>query len=418
MGRDICEAAGYVRNNIERSSPINSLEFFRRGYFCYNYFMKRHLYTVRYLALSLFIIIYAACSTSTDIPPAKTNTNSVEIIFTDTPAPIPTTTPVPSPTAALTPPVLPDIYLSEHLNPIDIPRTYIKDTCEYLKNRWDQNNARPGTVVMIIMLNDINRGDKPNSSDSITVNRFEHMMSNVVEQGFEAINTEQLLGFLESNQNIPSRSVLFLQDGRRTAGNFNKHFRPFWEERGWPVVNSWIIQLNSPDSLLQENLALEQEGFVDHQLYSSLHRFRNNASAEFLSDELNKYTDIFKERYKKEAIAITWPGKPGINFIKAARNLNFQLGFTYNTRGPVMYNWIPQADQEDPERPAYYPEIPFNDPLMTLPRYWPSQVVKSLDQVRLVGKHAVAYAEQNKEIELEYYQIVCAPNYGPIPGTP
>jgi hypothetical protein len=53
---------------------------------------------------------------------------------------------------------------------------------------------------------------------------------------------------------------------------------------------------------------------------------------------------------------------------------------------------------------------------MTLPRFWPSQVVENLDQVRLTGKDAMAYAELNKEIELEYYEIVCMPEYGEIPG--
>ena len=206
---------------------------------------------------------------------------------------------------------------------------------------------------MIVMLNNINRGDKPNSTDSITVNQFERMVKSVKEQGFEAINTQQLGDFLESNKKIPPRSVLFLQDGRRTADNFNRRFRQYWEDWGWPVVNSWIIQVDSPDSLIQENLALELEGFVDHQLYSSLHRFSESASEEYLAGELKKYVDIFEERYNKAPIAITWPGMPGTNFIKAARNLGFRLGFTANARGPVMYNWIPLADREDLERPAY-----------------------------------------------------------------
>jgi hypothetical protein len=212
--------------------------------------------------------------------------------------------------------------------------------------------------------------------------------------------------------------VLLLQDGRRTAGNFERHFRTPWEKWGWPVVNGWIIQTDTPEPLWQENLALEQEGFVDHQLYSSLHRFSDNASAEYLSGELKKYVDIFEERYDKVPIAITWPGEPGINFPKAARNQGFRLGFTQNARGPVMYNWVPLADREDFNRPAYYPETPFADPLMTLPRYWPAQVQDQLDQVRLTGKDADAYAKQNKGVELEYYDIVCALEYGSIPGLP
>jgi hypothetical protein len=33
----------------------------------------------------------------------------------------------------------------------------------------------------------------------------------------------------------------------------------------------------------------------------------------------------------------------------------------------------------------------------------------------VLGKDAAAYAAQNKTTELEYYDIMCAPTYGPIP---
>jgi hypothetical protein len=379
--------------------------------------MAKRFISFQCLTFILLTAILTACATQTEIPataaPTNTNTNLIVTV-----SPIPTKTLIPTPTAVRTPPALPEIYTSDYLNPNDMPHTYIADTCEYLKSRWNPNNAVPGTVVMIVMLNDINRGSKPNSPDSITVSQFEYLIENVREQGFEAIDSAQLADFLEGNKYIPPRSILFVQDRRRTADNFNKHFRPQWEEWGWPVVNGWIVQEDTPDALWQENLALEQEGFVDHQFYSPLRRISNNASEGFLSGELKKYTDTFEERFGKLPIAIIWPDEPGSNFTKAARGLGFRLGFTANARGPVMYNWIPLADREDLTRPAYYPEGPFNDPLMTLPRYWPSQVVNQLDQVRLTGKDAMDYAEQNKGIELEYYNIVCAPIYGSITDTP
>jgi hypothetical protein len=34
--------------------------------------------------------------------------------------------------------------------------------------------------------------------------------------------------------------------------------------------------------------------------------------------------------------------------------------------------------------------------------------------VRNISDEAVAYAEKNKAIELEYYDIVCAPTYGTL----
>jgi hypothetical protein len=371
----------------------------------------------RLLTLSLLTVVLTACGASKEIPFTATLTEPVKTIPSATSSPPPTASPAPTSTAIRTPPALPETYVSDFLDPFDKPHTYIADTCEYLKNRWNPDNAAPGTVVMIIMFGDINRGSKPNGTDGITVNQFGRLMENIQEQGFEAINSEQLADFLETNKYIPPRSVLLIQDGRRTADNFNSHFRSFWEESHWPVVNGWIVQADSPESLWQENLALEGEGFVDHQLYSPLSRYSVSASQAYLSGELKKYTDVFAEHFNKAPIAIIWPGKPGTNYPKAARQLGFRLGFTANTRGPVMYNWIPLADSEDLSRPAYYPEGPFDDPLMTLPRYWAPQAVESLDQVRLTGKIAAAYAEQNKEVELEYYDIVCAPTYGAINGA-
>jgi len=80
-----------------------------------------------------------------------------------------------------------------------------------------------------------------------------------------------------------------------------------------------------------------------------------------------------------------------------------------------MYNWIPLSDADDQRRPSYRPEGQLGDPLMTLPRYSPQQVHDALDAVRITGDDAAAYAERNKAIELEYYDIACVLEYGPIP---
>ena len=73
-----------------------------------------------------------------------------------------------------------------------------------------------------------------------------------------------------------------------------------------------------------------------------------------------------------------------------------------------MFNWVPLMDASDPTRPSYIPEGPVNDPLMTLPRYWAADAISKLDEIRIMGNEAAAYAEQNKAVELEYYDIVCA----------
>ena len=52
---------------------------------------------------------------------------------------------------------------------------------------------------------------------------------------------------------------------------------------------------------------------------------------------------------------------------------------------------------------------------MTLPRYWPSEALKAIDTVRAIGNQAATYAQENKQTEIDYYNIVCASKYGQIP---
>jgi hypothetical protein len=81
-----------------------------------------------------------------------------------------------------------------------------------------------------------------------------------------------------------------------------------------------------------------------------------------------------------------------------------------------MYNWVPLANSIDPENPAYIPEGPINDPLMTLPRYPAEQALNAIDAVRASGEEAAIYQEANKALEFNYYELVCKPSRGPIPG--
>ncbi|MCX6034396.1 MAG: hypothetical protein NTV38_05385 [Chloroflexi bacterium] len=67
--------------------------------------------------------------------------------------------------------------------------------------------------------------------------------------------------------------------------------------------------------------------------------------------------------------------------------MGYRLGFTVNSRNP----------------------------LMVLPRCWDMDASIQINDVMQVGQEAAVYAEQNKATELEYYDIVCAPKYGPIP---
>jgi len=328
----------------------------------------------------------------------------------------PSATPVPPPTAVRTPPALPATFVASQLNPLDTPHTYIEDTCRYLYDKWNPNNAEPGTVVMVIMFHGITQ-ERAERVHDISKQDFKQLMEDLKEQGFEAINATQLADFLDHNAKIPSRSVVLIQDDRHFAENFNEHFRPYWERWGWPVVNAYITKDERPD-LWAENAALSAEGWVDYQAHGYIHNenMTDSSTDEFLRQELEGSKEMLQKYFNKTPVAIIWPGGNfGARPVQAARQYGYRIGFTINPRGPIMYNWVPLADQQDPARPVYLPEGYVNDPRMVLPRYWPNQVQANLDVVRNIGKDAAAYAEQNKATELEYYDIMCAPTMGAIP---
>ena len=91
------------------------------------------------------------------------------------------------------------------------------------------------------------------------------------------------------------------------------------------------------------------------------------------------------------------------------------MGFTINPRGPLMFNWVPLADNTDPQTPMWLVDGTANDPLMVLPRYWDTDAIVHIPEVLQAGAEAASYAAENKATELDYYDIVCAPKYGPIP---
>ena len=376
-----------------------------------------------FLRLSLLAILLSSCQPAAQAPDMNVAlTQAFQTAFAQlqpSGTPIPSETPIPSPTAVRTPPALPSTFVTSQLNPLDMPHTYIQDTCQYLYDKWNSNNAAPGTIVMVVMLHGIKKEQADVTANDMTAKDFKQMMNDLKEQGFEAINATQMADFIDHNARIPLRSVLIIQDDRRTIDNFNDHFREYHDKWGWPVVNSWISFEDGPRALvLADNVALEAEGWVDHESHGYIHNINMSDSStdEFIKNEFEKSIADLQTNFHKTPVAIIWPGGGfGIHPVQFARQYGYRIGFTINPRGPIMYNWIPLADQLDPARPSFMPEGYVNDPRMVLPRYWPYQVQANLDLVRNVGQDAAAYEEQNKTAEMEYYDIMCAPKLGPIP---
>jgi hypothetical protein len=392
--------------------------------FCYHHKMIWN--KLRPTQLTSFFILLTSLLTACQPAPAATPdinaalTQAFQTAFAQlqpTEAPPPSETAIPVATAVRTPPALPGTFVASQLNPLDTPHTYIEDTCQYLHDKWNSSNAPPGTVAMVIMFHGITQ-EKAERVHDISKQDFKQLMNDLKEQGFEAVNATQLADFLDHNAKIPPRSVVLIVDDRHRAESFNEHFRPYYEQWGWQVVNGWISAFGAEDAFLPENVVLANEGWVDYQSHGFIHNenMTDSSTDEFLRQELEGSKENLEMHFNKTPVAIIWPGGNfGLRPVQAARQHGYRIGFTINPRGPVMYNWVPLAEAQDPARPIFLPEDYVDDPRMVLPRYWPYQVQANLDVVRTIGNDAAAYAEQNKATELEYYDIMCAPTYGAIP---
>ncbi len=373
--------------------------------------------TLRFLwALTLLAASLAACVPAIALlPPTETETGSP--VHTGTPTATLTLTPSPTFTPH-TPPTLPAPYQNDTLTPYGFPHTYVQDTCQYLQDKWSTANSAPGTVVMVIMFHAITDSDSSNPSQ-MSEYKLRTLMNQLHDEGFTAIDTAQMADFMEHNVKIPARSVLLIVDDRHYARYFDVFFRQYWNDYGWPVVNAWISLDDSIGQLsLPDNIALENEGWVDHQAHGFIHNIPINpdSTEEYILGELQKPMDVFKENFHKTPIAVIWPGGGFTpRAAEVARQLGYRLGFTTNPRGAVMFNWVPLADATDPERTTWIPEGPVDDPLMVLPRYWDTDAIIHINAVMQAGQEAADYALQNKATELEYYDIACAAQYGPIP---
>jgi hypothetical protein len=367
------------------------------------------------LASFVILLFLAGCSnlaadafpttTFTPLPPTATKT------FTPPPTLTPTATITP------TPPQLPPGFTTSLLNSLDTPHTYINDTCQVLLAKLDPNNSVPGTVVMPIMLHSITDGTV-SFYDQISVETWKLLIRDLREQGFEAITIIQFRDFIYNNSRIPPRSVLFIVDDRKTAEYFNTHFRPLYEDYGWKVTNAWISSPETTEDLWSQNISLEQEGWVDHQAHGVIHNtnITEVSTEEFMRSEIFGSRQIIEQRFNKTPIAYIWPGGSFTQrAIQIAREAGYQLGFTINPRGPVMFNWIPLSEQGDPMRPSYIVEGTMGDPLMVLPRFWDTDARSKIDLVRQIGQQAAEAANSSKQVETDYYNIVCSASLGPLP---
>ncbi len=374
-----------------------------------------------FLTFALLAILLSACQPQAPTAdPSTAMTEAVQTAFAVLQQAQPTATPTeavaPTPTLPLTPPALPAAFTTNALNPLDTPHTYIRDTCQYLKDKWTSTNAVPGTIVVVIMFHSITKGTVTDPNQ-ISVHDFNQLMNALHQQKFTAINMQQMMDFMYNNAKIPQHSALLIQDDRKTAQNFTDHFLPYYKQWGWFVTNGWISVNGPTDPVLPGLVTLSKQGWISFQAHGVIHNIiiTPDSTDEFMLSELQGSMNNIQQVFGIAPIAYIWPGGGFTpKAVQLARQVGYKLGFTINPRGPVMFNWVPLGDQVDPKRPLMLAEGPAGDPLMTLPRIWDTDAQQHLGTFVAISNAAAAYAQQNKAVEMEYYNIVCAPKDGPI----
>ena len=333
---------------------------------------------------------------------------------------LPPPTPTPTMTPIRTPPALPGLFASDILDKNVLPQTYVEDTCDYLKAKWDPNNSVPGTVVMVIMYHSVTEDFNTLLPDGSQVHHKDVVMTleHAYEVGFQTITTTQLADFLDHNARIPRRSLLVIVDDRKRKEFYETHFFDLLRKFNYTITNAWISAKDTPEYLWKENQEVVATGLVDPQSHGVVHNINIGEYSDdaFIRGELEGSIEAIQQYFGKRPVGFIWPGGGFTRrAAELAREAGYRVGFTTNPRGPIMYNWIPQADKVDPAHTFWLPETGAGDPRMTLPRYWSMDAAYRIDDVAAIGEQAEAEALKNKATELEYYDIVCKPRTGAIP---
>lgn len=363
---------------------------------------------------SLLALCLTACSLPGSPPAAASLTPSpfAPRAATLTPSASPTPTASSTPTITPTPAPLPASFAGTLRAGIE-PVAYFGDQCQYLAQRWDPVNSQPGTVVAPIMYHSILRGNAvPSLSQDINEVTFYAIVEVARQLGFETITSQQLLAFLQHNTPIPPRSMLLILDDRR-PGTAQEYFLPLHAQYGWGTTLAWIIGdtdqrtgEHSSESMWDWIERLNTTGVFDVQSHGLNHiPVVGGLSTDFLRSELGDNIPILEQHFGQRPIAHIWAGG---NFTAAgvamAEELGYQLGFTVYSRGPIMFNWVPQGEQERA----------IGNPLLTLPRYWDTAAELNLRQAADAGDAAQEFARANYAAEAAWFAQNCGGQLPPL----
>ena len=367
------------------------------------------------LVIFISLLFISACTAPFQSKPDKVNGEmNAEIINTATstiePSDTPTITPTSSPTATQIPPSITPtpqeitFFSSGALRTGIMPVQYIEDTCRYLKNRWGEGKSTPGTIVVPIMFHSVVKpGRQINNNSDMSLSGFEYLMVKAKDMGFSTVTIEELIGFLNANEKIPERSLLLILDDRR-PGVTEEYFMPYLESYDWTLTLAWLTTELTSDYTWDRMERLAKSGRLDVQSHGHNSVYiQSYTPIEVVEEELFTPLEIIQEHFGTIPQAHIWSGG---NFteqsVEIAHEAGYQVGFTAYSRGPLLFNWIPQGEKE----------LSVGDPLLLLPRYWSPDLDVPLYHALEISEEAQQFAEAVKEEELRFIDLYCQDQEG------
>ncbi len=304
---------------------------------------------------------------------------------------------------------VPAVFTSTLLAHYVEPQTYLTDMCGYLRAKWDPSRSSPGTIVVPIMFHSVKEGGTFRPGDtSIPVGDLNRITQTARELGFQTITIPELVGFLEYNCRIPPRSMIWIVDDRRPQ-MLKDYFLPIARENGWTISLGWIVGNTTwIDGLWKTLEVWQSEGVVDVQSHGLEHRYLTESTPDdVIREELSGSLGAFHNHLGIKPVAYVWPGgNYSSRALELAREAGYRVAFTVNSRGPLMYNWIPLFERE----------IELGDPLMLLPRYWASpSLPEQLRNAAAIGENAARKALEDYRQDALYYQVHCGCELPPPP---
>lgn len=192
--------------------------------------------------------------------------------------------------------------------------------------------------------------------------------------------------------------MMIIIDDRR-PGTIRDQMMPILQEYDWTVTAAYIADPSDQwawDIMDQ----LYSSGRLDVQShgYSGSVYIYPYTPLDKIQSEIWDSTPVLEEHFGTRPIAFIWPGGDFTPLsVEIARQGGYELGFSAFSRGPLMFNWVPQGE----------PEREVNDPLMLLPRAWSSAANVNLDEAIKFSQQAASFAEQNFPVEAEWYRTYC-----------